>query len=298
MHKGMQPIILALAGLLALSPTQAEDSEVSDPPQTAPATQPSSNEIELPPSIQNRKQEQRVRSKRPRGRPQRDDRALEILDEMIDAYGGDEHLQGVSSRFIRSRQITGQGMEARETIITEYWKKPNLYRREMDGQQGHSIMAYNGRYGWHDLAETGGGVTIAPRSMNRYFDDLCRDINEPLSHLDEMNHLSYEGEQELDGRAVDVIRVTRPSGKIKILYIDAENRRILQKDIAKYSEPDDIIGRRKFSDFRQVDRAWVPYVSIDGDGELRVEIIDFLPNQAIDDGIFDSPLPPMEDQDL
>ncbi|MCZ6777967.1 MAG: hypothetical protein O7F16_03270, partial [Acidobacteria bacterium] len=130
----MQPIILALAGLLALSPTQAEDSEVSDPPQTAPATQPPSNEIELPPSSQNRKQEQRVRSKRPRGRPQRDDRALEILDEMINAYGGNEHLLGVSSRFIRSRRITGQGMEARETIITEYWKKPNLYRREMDGQ--------------------------------------------------------------------------------------------------------------------------------------------------------------------
>ena len=89
-----------LAGLLALSPTQAEDSEVSDPPQTAPATQPSSNEIELPPSIQNRKQEQRVRSKRPRGRPQRDDRALEILDEMIEKGHID---RGLYELFIREK---------------------------------------------------------------------------------------------------------------------------------------------------------------------------------------------------
>ncbi len=264
--------------------------------QSAPSAQAAPAAGDSPPAPQTRSLRRRERRNplRPRGVPTRDPKAAQILQEVLQAYGGEDYLRSVRSLFIRTRQWRGEGDQVEEILVTQYWKEPNLYRHEVENSRGTRIMAYNGRYGWNDLGQ---GVTIAPRSMNRHIEDLVRDINEPLSHLDEGNSLEYVGASELDGQAVDVVRVTRSSGKIKILHIDRDSRRVLMKEVAKYREPDVIIARRRFLDFRQVDQTWVAFVEEDLTGEVphRVEVVDFIPNQAIDDRLFDSPLPLFEE---
>jgi len=156
------------------------------------------------------------------------------------------------------------------------------YSFHEDIEGGIIVMSYNGRYGWFD---NGQGVTLAPKSEYRHFDDFSREINEPLSHLDPGNWIGYEGERDVEGRKVDVVLVTRPTGSMKRLFIDRETHRVLQKEVARFNEPDKIVARWRFSDYRQVDRRWIPYLERDLNAEVpsRRELVDFIPNQAIDD---------------
>jgi hypothetical protein len=224
----------------------------------------------------------------------RDPRALDVLRSMLDANGGEEYLRSIQSLFVRSRLTRGAGEEQVESLVTQYWKAPNRYRRELDSPAGVHVMSYNGRYAWNDLGQ---GPTVAAKRWYADIEDIVRDMNEPLSHLDEANWLEFEGEQDLDGRRVAVVRVTRPSGKIKRLFVDRETHQTLQKEVAQFEEPERVVARRRFLDYRRVERIWVPFQERDLTAEQpsRIEIVDFIPNQAIDDRMFDSPVPPLDE---
>ena len=300
MRRGFQAAILALAGLFALSPRPAAEETPSALPQSAPAASPAAqppaaSQPQSAPARPTRQRPAGVRPTRPPGPPQRDPRAEEVLRAVVDADGGEEYLRGIHTLFIRTRQLRGEGEEAEESLITQYWKEPNRYRREVDSPRGLFVMSYNGKYAWNDMGQ---GVTLAAKSSYRDIEDIVRDINEPLSHLDAGNSLAYEGEKELDGRKVDVVRVTRPSGKIKRLYVEREQRTVLMREIMRFTEPDKVVARRRFSDFRKVDKLWVAFLEEDSSGETlsRLETVNFIPNQAIDDRLFDSPLPPYDEQ--
>jgi hypothetical protein len=224
----------------------------------------------------------------------RDPQALEVLRSMLDANGGEEYLRSIQSLFVRSRLVRRQGEQQVESLVTQYWKAPNRYRREVDSPSGLNVMSYNGRYAWNDMGQ---GPAVAPKRWTADIEDIVRDMNEPLSHLDEANWLEHEGEQELDGRRVDVVRITRPSGKVKRLFVDRETRQTLQKEVVQFEDPERVVARRRFLDYRRVERIWVPFQERDLTAEeaARVEVIDFIPNQAIDDRLFDSPVPPLEE---
>jgi hypothetical protein len=227
----------------------------------------------------------------------RDPRALEVLGAVLAANGGEAQLRRIQSLFVRSRLIRGDGEAQVESLVTQYWKAPNRYRREVDSPEGVHVMSYNGRYAWNDMGQ---GPALAPKRWYSDIEDIVRDMNEPLSHLDEVNWLEFEGEQELDGRRVDVVRVTRPSGKIKRLFIDRETRQTLQKEVAQFEDPDKVVARRRFLEYRRVEGVWVPFRERDllAERPSRLETLDFIPNQAIDDRLFDSPVPPLEESPL
>lgn len=315
MRFGQAAAILALAGLAALSLTPAAaapDSPATEasapetppgpePPRSGPQSAPFAPSGDPSPSAAPRSSPARPQSlparprpRRPRGEPVRDPRAVEVLRSVLDACGGEEYLRGIQSLFVRARLIRGEGEQQVESLETHYWKAPNRYRWELDSPAGQLVMAYNGRYGWKD---EGQGPALARKQEYPIVEDFARDINEPLSHLDEGNWLEYEGEQDLDGRRVDVVRVTRPSGKIKRLFIDRETRQTLQREVAQFEDPGRVVARRRLLDHRRVERIWVPFLERDLLAEVptRREMLDFIPNQAIDDRLFDSPAPPLEE---
>jgi len=303
MRSGWVAAILALTGLwtLALSaatpppdgspPPEAVQPPPADTPAPPPAAPPQAAPAPARPQRQPAARPGRIR---PRGAPQRDPRAEDLLRALMNAHGGEEYLRGVQSLFIRSRLVRGQGTEAQETLITQYWKAPNRYRREQDSVAGLHVMSYNGRYAWNDMGQ---GVTMAPRNAFRDIEDIVRDINEPLSHLDPGNALQFEGEKEVDGRKADLVLITRPSGKMKRLYLDRDTHRVVLREVLLFDEPDQVRARRRLSDYRKVDRTWVAYLEEDllADFPSRMEIVDFIPNQAIDDRVFDSPVAPFEE---
>ncbi len=298
--------ILALTGLWTLAPGAREAAAAPDPSpaDSAPAPQPAppaagpqqgGAPAQAPQSRPSARAERpRARRARPPSPPLRDPRAEEVLRAVLEASGGEEYLRSIQSLFIRSRLVQVEAGNSRETLVTEYWKAPGRYRRDFESEAGLRVMSYNGRYGWVDM---GDGVSLVPKAQSSNIEDQARDMNEPLSHLDAGNSLAYEGEQDLDGRKVDVILVTRSSGKLKRLFIDRETRQVLQKEVAFLSEPDKPRSRRRLSEYRQIERIWVPHLDQEllAESPARMELLNYIPNQSIDDRVFDSPVPPFEE---
>ncbi len=211
----------------------------------------------------------------------------EIVAKNFKAKGGDKWKSIQAMRM--TARITIQGMELPMTIVS---KRPNLMRQDMTFQGVSIVQAYDGTTAWTVNPMMGSDAAselpaAAAESMKEQ-----ADFDGPLvDYKAKGNTVELVGNEDLAGKKVHHLKLTRKGGKVTHYYIDAATG----VELKVVSEADLGTGpmtiETELSNYQPVEGILVPMSikqnSPQGAVVITVDKVEF--NPAVDDKIFRMP---------
>ena len=147
--------------------------------------------------------------------------ADELIAKNMEASGGKAKVEAVKAVRMTGKMVAMQGMEIPMTIE---FKDPDKMRSEATLQGMTMVTAFDGKAGWKIEPFMG---KKDPEPMS---EDEIKQVKEqmesmaPLSKLKEYGHtIEYAGKEDLEGTPVHKLKITRKSGDVAYLYLDAES---------------------------------------------------------------------------
>jgi outer membrane lipoprotein-sorting protein len=147
--------------------------------------------------------------------------ADEIIARHIRAIGGMEHIQAVTTMRATGKITGGGGFEA--TVVQES-KRPNKVRSEFTLQGMTGITAYDGQAGWKISPFEGkkDAESLGEDELKSIVEDA--DFDGPLINYQQKgNRVELMGTDQVEGTDVYKLKVTLPSGSVRIYYLDTDN---------------------------------------------------------------------------
>jgi outer membrane lipoprotein-sorting protein len=214
----------------------------------------------------------------------------EIVAKYLVAKGGAEKLRAIMTVKMTAT-IRGR---SGEVPVTSWTKRPNMIRREQM-YEGHTIVvAYDGKTVW----AVNPMISAAPREITGPQSDMTRqDADDFDTVLLDYKEKGYKVElvatQPVSGLATHHLRVTKKSGRVQDIYLNAET--LLESKITMEVEQ---AGRKalvstEFSNYKAVDGIMVPFLmkqSFNGQIVAEVAYTQVQFNLPIDDALFRMPL--------
>lgn len=212
----------------------------------------------------------------------------EIIEKHIDAHGGAEKWNAIENMKITAQFTAFSEVDDWMAIISRDGK----YFSELSLGKFDVIEAFDGQNGW--TIDPWMDITY-PRLLNEAEENVFFQKAEwmtPFFNYKEKGlALEYLGEEDLEGKAVYAIKVTRPSGNIETWYLSMDSyleykRVSMWVDFTYPSE-----AETYFEDFREVDGVILPfYVEKSFSQRNRVlEIQKVAFNVPLDQKIFEMP---------
>lgn len=215
--------------------------------------------------------------------------AAQTLDEIIarnlEARGGVERLKVTTSVKITGT-ITAQGMEL---PMTSWAKRPNLLRRDTKFHDQVMVVAFDGKTVWgiNPMMGPDPQVMTGPQAdMTRGdadFDPLFLDYRE------KGHRIELVGTEEIEGRRLHHLLVTKKNGQVDHYYLDAATD--LEVRLVTTFERDGMKAEvtTELSDYQEVDGFRIPFTMkqlLNGKpmAEIRLEKVEF--NVPVDDDLF------------
>ena len=213
----------------------------------------------------------------------------EIVAKNLKARGGIEKFKSVTSLKIDAT-VTAQGMKLPVTIWS---KRPNMMREETDFQGQKMVRAFDGTTAWTINPMMGGGApqALTGSAANMAIDSA--DLEGPLVDYKQKGHtIELVGNETLDGRNVHHLKITRKTGTVQHLYIDAETG--LERKTVLTLEQD---GKKadleiQLAEFKPVDGLMMPSMTrqlMNGTEIAQVSVDKIELNPPIEDSLFKMP---------
>lgn len=183
----------------------------------------------------------------------RDPRAEQVLDEMIEAHGGEESIAGRSSIYIRYKITNYSYPEPLQGTVTVWFKRPGLLRKEIAYPQRKQVVIYDGERAWVDRGS--GPEELGPVASSIVKRGL-KELDSPLMYREgSLKYLSVAKDPR--GRLTQKLS-WRHQGYARDLMVDMETGRLLV--IGSFDTPAGAISKMQmFDDFRMVQGMLVPY---------------------------------------
>jgi len=216
----------------------------------------------------------------------------QLLDKYLQAVGGAEALQKVSSR-VEKGTLTAFG--GRHFPIEVFTKAPDKRLSVMHLPNGESLTAFDGHAGWlsgmgqpiHEM--TGAEVEAAKLDADFYFPVHVREV---------FNQFRVRPPEMVSDHEAYVIAGLKESQPPVKLYFDEQSGLLVR--LVRYAETP--LGRNPtqidYADYRDADGVKVPYrwtLARPG-GRFTIQIEQIQPNVPIDDTKFAKPAPPAAEQ--
>ena len=151
----------------------------------------------------------------------------EVITKTIESSGGSDAWKAVESARITGRMIRGVG--GKQGSFSLEVKRPNKWRREFGLKGGTEIMAYDGEAGWLLRAKR-----TKPMPMKSWIsvNELEVPFFGPLlfDYDAEGHNIELGDEENVDGTAAYKIKVTRDSGDVDHIYVDAKRFLVFRLD--------------------------------------------------------------------
>jgi outer membrane lipoprotein-sorting protein len=212
--------------------------------------------------------------------------ATQAVDELvarnIQAKGGAARLKAIDT----VRQTGHLSMQGMAGTMKVFSKRPNLIRQEITLGTMTVINAFDGQNAWMvnpflgstDPVVMGGPEAEEIKEQSSFDGPL-------VDYKSQGGKLELVGQETLDGRKVEHLRLTGRSGSVQHIYLDAETA--LEVEMVRESDTGKL--EQTLSDYRDVDGVKVPFLiktSVNGVpmGEITVDKIEF--NVPIDDALF------------
>lgn len=217
--------------------------------------------------------------------------ADEVITKFIDAKGGKEKLASLQTLKVVSSFQMGPDMKA---PMTRTYINNKCMRMELSIQGMTMVQCLNGESGWYISPFQG---KTEPEKMNE--DDLKEvkqeaDITGPLFNYKEKgNKVELIGKEEMEGTDVFKLKVTRASGDIVYLFIDASNYMLLKETVKQKTKDKEVEADILFSNYKMVEGISFPFsMEFRQAGEsagqtITVESIEV--NPKVDESIFKMP---------
>jgi outer membrane lipoprotein-sorting protein len=214
-----------------------------------------------------------------------------IVAKNIQAKGGETKLKAVQSMRMNGR-VTIQGMDMNMSIMT---KRPNMMRHEMVFQDKKIVQAFDGTTAWSINPLTG---SEAPQELTGPQADITKDqadFDGPLMDWKAKGHtLEFVGTEEVGGAKAHKLRLTRKSGQVQYMYLDAESGIDLKTTVQVPQGATTMTVETEMADYRPVDGIMMPHAlktSINGTptGSIVVEKIEL--NVPVEEALFKMPKP-------
>lgn len=145
----------------------------------------------------------------------------EVIAKSIEAVGGREKIDAVKSLRMTGKMVMGGGMM--EMLVTVEAKRPGKMRMEFTFQGMTGIQAYDGKDGWFVMPFAG---KTDPEKMPPDQAKLMKqeaDMDGPLVDYRKKGHkVELMGKEEADGSDAYKLKVTRESGDVDYIFLDAE----------------------------------------------------------------------------
>jgi hypothetical protein len=217
--------------------------------------------------------------------------ADEIVAKYIKTLGGLDKIEAVKSLRRTGKFNGGGGFEA---VVVEENKRPGSVRQDFTIQGMTGVTAYDGATGWKIEPWNGkkDAEPLGEEELREVVEDS--DIDGPLVNYQQKGvKVEYVGKDEFEGSDVYKLRVTLPSGDVKIYYMDAdyyvpikiESKRTIR---GEEQESETILG-----DYKQVNGWYLPFSVESGpkgsQNKPKVTYDKIEANVAIDDSRFRRP---------
>lgn len=182
--------------------------------------------------------------------------ADEIINKHLTARGGKDKIKAVQTARMTGK-MNAQGMEA---PITLELSRPNKMRMEFTIQGMTGIQAYDGKSGWSVMPFMG---KTEPEAMSA--DDIKQaedqaDMDGLLVDYKEKGHqVEYVGKEDVEGTPAYKLKVTKKSGDVVNVYIDAESYMDIKESGKVKVRGQEIESQTTYGDFKTVDGLVFPF---------------------------------------
>jgi outer membrane lipoprotein-sorting protein len=215
----------------------------------------------------------------------------DIVAKNLKARGGIEKFKSVNSMKI-SATVTAQGMKLPVTIWS---KRPNMMREETDFQGQKIVRAFDGTTAWTINPMMGSGTpqALSGSAANMAVDSA--DLEGPLVDYKTKGHtIELVGNETLDGKNVHHLKITRKTGTVQHLYIDAETGLERKTVITLEQGGMKMDLEIQLGDFKSIDGLMMPSMTrqlMNGNEVAQVAVDKVELNPTIEDSMFKMPPP-------
>lgn len=215
----------------------------------------------------------------------------EIVAKNLEARGGIEKFKSVNSMKINAT-VTAQGMKLPVTI---YSKRPNMMREETEIQGQKMVRAFDGTTAWtiNPMMGTGTPQALSGSAANMAMDSA--DLEGPLVDYRQKGHtIELVGNETLDGKPVHHLKITRKTGTVQHLYIDAETGLERKTVITLEQGGKKVDLEIQLAEFKPVDGLMMPSLTrqlMNGNEVAQVSVDKVELNPTIEDSMFKMPAP-------
>jgi outer membrane lipoprotein-sorting protein len=221
--------------------------------------------------------------------------ADDIVKKYVEARGGAAKLRAVQSERISGRISFAPGVEG--AFFIEF-KRPLKMHMEATIEGQTLIRVYDGKStGWiiNPFEASKNVQPMSAEDLKSISDES--DFDGPLfDYQAKGNQIELAGKDELEGKPVYKIKLTRKAGGTRTYYIDSSNFLVLKWEGVTKQEDQEIAIQNLLRDYRDVNGLKFPFEmdsSSPGSPQQRQFLIDKVEiNPQIDDARFTKPAPP------
>jgi hypothetical protein len=226
--------------------------------------------------------------------------ADDLVKKYIDARGGIDKIKAVQSERVTGHISFAPGVEG--PFLLEF-KRPLKLHMEAT-IQGHSLFrVYDGKSaGWvvDPYAEDKAPQPMSAEDLSTISDES--DFDGPLvDYKSKGNQVELAGKDEIDGKPVFKLKLTRKNGEARVYYLDAHSFLVVRWDSATLIEGTEFPIQNFLRDYREINGLQFPFevdTSIADSPQQRKFIIEKVElNPPIDDAHFAKPVLPASPSD-
>jgi hypothetical protein len=219
--------------------------------------------------------------------------ADELINKHIDAMGGKEKMAGIKTLKVVANIDIGPNMKA---PMTMYIVNNKSMRTDMEIQGMKMSQAVDGDSGWYIQPWSGkkDAERMNAEQIRESKDEM--DINGSLFNYKEKgNTVEYIGKEDMEGTDTYKLKVTKKTGDIEYVYLDASSYLKLKETSKHKFEDKEIESESLFSNYKKVDGIMFPFTveqrekdSSQGQA-MNFETIEV--NPKVDNAMFRMPVP-------
>jgi len=212
----------------------------------------------------------------------------QILDRYVQAVGGKEAIQKVTSRDMKGTlDNSDDGTTSPAEVFT---KAPNKYLEVVKlGDAGEALQGWNGETGWGKDPDSGLHDTEKAEQIAAKRDyDFYREIR--LKDL--FPKMALSGKTKVDDRDAYIIEATSPDGATEKWYFDAESGLLVRRDFERVTIDDGIVlYEMDYDDYKDVDGLKLPHTVYrkTPDYTLTYRFTEIKQNVPVEDTKFNKP---------
>jgi hypothetical protein len=219
--------------------------------------------------------------------------ADEIVNKNIEAMGGKDKIAGIKTMKMVASIDIGPNMKA---PITMYVVNNKSVRTDLEFQGMKMMSAAEGDSGW--VVNPFGGKKEAER-MNG---EQIRESKEQMdiagslfNYKEKGSTVEYIGKEDMEGTDTYKLKVTKKTGDIEYLYLDAATYLTLKQTTKRKFEDKEVEGESLFSNYKKVDGIMFPFtIEARAKDSSQGQAINFETvevNPKIDNAMFKMPAP-------